>query len=93
MFLTVIWNPEKHRALGDVTSVAKLLLRFLLTIPLEAEKKARTWEMKCCTVVESPSQSVMLLERSISLAAQKDASAFFYICQMLACWMGKKTKQ
>ncbi len=37
IFLTAIWNPEKHQALGDVTSVAKLLLRFLLTIPLKAE--------------------------------------------------------
>jgi hypothetical protein len=54
--------------LGDVTSVAKLLLRFLLTIPLEAAKKARTWEMKCCSMVESPSQSVIMLERTISLA-------------------------
>ena len=37
MFLTAIWNPYKHWASGDVTSVAKLLLRFLLTIPLKAE--------------------------------------------------------
>jgi hypothetical protein len=53
MFSTVIWKPYKHLASGDVTLVAKLLLRFLLTMPLEAAKKARTCRMKCCSVVKS----------------------------------------
>jgi hypothetical protein len=62
-------------------------------MPSEAAKKARTWDMKCCSVGESFFQSAMSLERSISLAVQKDASAFLYIFQMSECWMGKRTKQ
>ena len=49
--------------------------------------------MKCCSVVESPSQSTASLERSISSAVQKEASAFLYILQMSLCWMGKRTKR
>jgi hypothetical protein len=78
---------------GDVTLVAKLLLWFVLMMPSEAVKKARICRMKCCSVVESPSQSTALLERSISSAVQKEASAFLYILQMLLCWMGKRTKR
>ncbi len=62
-------------------------------MPSETAKNARTWDIKCCSDGESFSQSVMSLERSISLAVQKDASAFFYILQMLGCWMGKSTKR
>ncbi len=76
-----------------MTLVAKLLLRFSLMMPLEAAKKARTCRMKCCSIVESLSQSTALLERSISSAVQKEASAFLYILQMSLCWMGKRTKQ
>ena len=36
-------------------------------------------------------QSVRSAERSISSAAQKEASAFLYICQMSLWWMGKST--
>jgi len=49
--------------------------------------------MKCCSVVESPSQSTALLERLISSEVQKEASAFLYILQMSLCWMGKRTKR
>ncbi len=60
-----------------MTSVVKLLLRFSLTMLSEATKKARTCRMKCCSVVESLSQSTTAsLERSISSAVQKEASAF-----------------
>ncbi len=93
IFSTAIWKPWKHLASADVTSVAKLLLRFLLTMPLEAAKKARTCKMKRCSVVESLSQSVASLERLISSAVQKEASAFLYILQMSSCWMGKRTKR
>jgi hypothetical protein len=62
-------------------------------MPSEAAKHAKTWDMKCCSDGESFSQSVMPLERSISLAVQKDALAFLYILQILGCWMGKSTKQ
>jgi len=47
-------------------------------MPSEAAKKARTCIMKCCSVVESWSQSTALLERSISSVVQKEASAFLY---------------
>ncbi len=40
-----------------MTLVAKLLQRFLLTMPSEAAKKVRTCEMKGCSVVESLFQS------------------------------------
>jgi hypothetical protein len=46
-------------------------------MPSEATKKARMWEMKCCSVFESLFQSAVFLDRSISLAVQKDALAFF----------------
>ncbi len=75
-----------------MTSVAKLLQRFLLTMPLDAAKKARTLQMKCCSVGDNPAQSVVLAVRSISSAVQKDASAFFYICQISLCWIGKISK-
>jgi hypothetical protein len=71
----------------------KMLLRFSLTMPLDAAKKARMWQMKCCSVGESSAQSEASAERSISLAVQNDASAFLYILQMLLCWMGKRTKR
>ncbi len=92
IFLTAIWKPYKHLASGDVISVAKLPLRFLLTMPSEAAKNARTWDMKCCSDGESLSQSVMSLERSISLAVQKDALAFLYILQLSGFLMGKSMK-
>ena len=38
--------------------VAKLLLRFSLTMPSEPAKKVRTCEMKCWSVVKSLFQSV-----------------------------------
>jgi hypothetical protein len=56
------------------------------------EKKAKTWDMKCCSVGESLFQSVVSAERWISSSVQKDASAFLYILQMSSCWMGKRTK-
>ncbi len=62
-------------------------------MPSKAAKKAKMWEMKCCSVVESLSQSMVSAERSISLAVQKDALAFLYIRQMLLCWMGKRAKR
>ncbi len=70
----------------------KLLLRFLLTMPSDAAKKARMWQMKCCSIGESSAKSVASAERSISLAVHNNASAFLYILQMLLCWMGKRTK-
>ncbi len=76
-----------------MTSVAKLPVRFLLTMPSEATKKVRTWDMKCCSVGKSFFQSAMSLERSISSAVQKDASASLYIFQMSECWMGKRMKR
>jgi hypothetical protein len=71
----------------------KLLLRFLLMMPLEAGKNARTWETKWRSLADSLSQSTMSAVRLISSAVQKDASAFLYICQMLAWYMGKSTKR
>jgi hypothetical protein len=47
----------------------------------------------CCQESVPVSQSTALLERSISSAVQKEASAFLYILQMLLCWMGKRTKR
>jgi hypothetical protein len=86
-------NLEAVEASGAVTLVAKLLLGFLLTMPSEAAKKARTWEMKWHSSADSLSQSTMSAVRLISFAVQKDASAFLYIRQMSAWWMGKSTKQ
>ncbi len=88
-------NLEAIAASGssDVTSVAKLLRRFSLTMPSEAAKKARTCRMKCCSVVKSLSQSVALAARSISSAVQMDASEFLYILQMSLCWMEKRMKR
>ena len=40
----------------------------------------------------SLTQSVRSAERSISSVVQKEASAFLYIREMLAWWMGKSTK-
>ena len=62
-------------------------------MPSDAVKKVRTLDMKCCSIGESLFQSVVSAERSISLAVQKDASAYLYILQMLLCWMGKRTKR
>jgi hypothetical protein len=60
------WAPGFRQC----SSVAKLLLRFLLTMPSDAAKKGRTWEVtKRCSIGESLAQSVALAERSISLAA------------------------
>jgi ABC-type uncharacterized transport system ATPase subunit len=39
-------------------------------MPSKAAKKARTWRMKCCSVVETLSQSVASAARSISSAVQ-----------------------
>ena len=47
----------------------------------------------CCQESVPVSQSTASLERSISSAVQKEASAFLYILQMLLCWMGKRTKR
>ena len=80
-------------ALGAVTSVVKLLLRFSLAILSEAAKNARTWEMKWRLVSDSLTQSERSAERSISSAVQKEASAFLFIRQMSAWWMGKSTKR
>jgi hypothetical protein len=85
-------NLEAVEASG-VTSVVKLLLKFLLTMPSEAAKKARTCRMKCCSVVETLFQSVASAARSISSAVEKEALAFLYILQMLLCWMGNRTKR
>ena len=48
--------------------VAKLLLRFLLTMPLEAAKNTRKWEMKWLSVLESLFQSARSAVRLISSA-------------------------
>ena len=76
-----------------MTSVAKLPLKFLLTMSSNAAKTASTWEMKWCFLSVRRFQSKVLVARLISLAAQNKASAFLYICQILLCWMGKRTKR
>ena len=65
--------------------VAKLLLRFSLTMPSDAAKKARTCEMKWRLLSVRRSQSVVSVLRSISLAVQNEASACLYIHQILSC--------
>lgn len=67
--------------------------KFSLTIPSLAAKKARTWEMKCCSSSFRASQWPRSLERSTSSAVQNEASAFLYICQMSWYWIGKTTKR
>ncbi len=67
MFLTAIWKPQKQQALGAVTLLVKLLLRFLLTMPLEAAKNARTWEMKCGLVSDSLVQSARSVKRLLTI--------------------------
>ena len=57
----------------DVFDSTKLLLRFLLMMPSEATKKARTCKMKCCSVLESESLSLGLAARSIYSVVQKEA--------------------
>jgi len=73
--------------------VVKLLLRFSLTMPCDAAKKARTWEMKRRSLSVRRFQSVVSVLRSISSAVQNEASAFLYIRQISSCWMGKRTKR
>ncbi len=52
-------------------------------MPLEAAKKAKIREMKCCSVGEDLIKSAWLVERSISLAFQKDASAFLHTLNVI----------
>jgi hypothetical protein len=55
-------------------------------------KEARTWEMKCCSVIKSLSQSAVSAERLISLAVKKDASAFLYNLLDVIVFDGEKDK-
>ncbi len=55
----------------------KMLLRFLLTMPLEAAKNTRTWEMKWCSVSDSLSQSVNQRRRQF-LPPSRKKLRFFY---------------
>lgn len=49
--------------------------------------------MKWHLLSDSLFQSAVSAKRLISLAVQKEASAFLYILQMPLCWMGKRTKR
>ena len=71
----------------------KVAAEIFVNNAVRCRKKARTWDMKCCSVDKSLFQSAVSAERSISSAVQKDASAFLYILQMSLCWMGKRTKR
>ena len=61
-------------------------------MPSEAAKKARTCEMKCCSVIKSLSQSTTLAERLISSAVQKEASAFLCILLDIVVLDGEEDK-
>ncbi len=67
--------------------------RFLLTILSKAAKNARMWEMNWRLLSDKWLQSTMTVVRLISLTVQKEALAFFYMCQMSGCWMGNRTKR
>ena len=56
----------------------KVAAKIFIDDAIRCRKKARTWDMKCCTIGESLFQSVVSAERSISSAVQKDASVFLY---------------
>ncbi len=62
-----------------MTSVAKLSLRFLLTMPLEVAKKAR---MKCCSIIDSLSQSTVSVKRSI---LQRSSKKLWLSCTSSKC--------
>ncbi len=86
-------NLKAVEALGFRRCDAKLLLRFSLTMPSDAAKKARACEMKWRSLSVRRFQSVVSVLRLISSAVQNEASACLYKLQMLSCWMGKRTKR
>ena len=59
----------RGRTSGNWTSPMKRTPRFSRTIPSEAAKKARTWEMKCFSSSVRLSQCFVSSERSTSSAA------------------------